>query len=794
MFAWLGNSIYNSRRLVLAAGLAFMVLSGVVGIGLFGDLKAGGYNNPDAESTRVEEVMKAELGQSDRTLVVLFTSQDGTTVDNPAFKSAVEAAMSKADGQPNVESITTFYNTGAASLVSNDRTATYAVVGLDGDDNVQLENMERLRPLLTSDTLRVQLGGYTAVSQEINELVQRDLERAETFTLPIVFVLLVIIFGSLVAASLPLFTGGLAILGAILILRLTTAFADISIFAVNVVTMLGLGLAIDYSLFMVSRFREELVKQDGDVRGSLVRTMQTAGRTVIFSGLTVMISLLSLLAFPQMFLKSLGWGGAAAVMVAMIGSVTVLPAILALMGKRVNSLSILSLLPAGIRARLAPKSDRSADTGLWYKLSRFVMRRPVLSLLVAVIPLLIAGLPFLRINLSIPDHRALPEGSESRIVGDALANDFPSNETLPVQIVVETSQPALSGESLALLLSYTQQLKAVPGVTRVDSLVTLDPRLDAGGSAAYEAFYAQIGAAGDPRAVPAAAAAARYANGDYSLVNVLYSDEPLGPEAQELVRQIRAVDPPAGISALVGGYTAELDDFLASLLKSIPFAMGLIVIVMFLLLFLMLGSIVVPLKAVILTILSLSASFGALVWIFQDGNLSGFLGFTPLGSIDGTMPVLIFAVAFGLSMDYEVFLLSRIKEAYDQTGDTTKAVATGVQRTGGIITSAALLLVVVIAGFAMGEVLFVKQVGLGLALAIFVDATLVRTLLVPATMRLLGRYNWWAPKPMMALYNRLGLSESDSEAERGANKHDAEPQDAAPARTATKSDQAEAGA
>ena len=796
MFAWLGNAIYKSRWLVLIGGLVFMVASGIFGTSVFSDLKAGGYDNPDSESAQVERLLKAELGRSDRVLIVLFNSTDGMKVDDPAYKTAVEATLARIDGQPNVGTINTYYTTGSANFVSREGTGTYAVVGLQGDDDIQLENMERLRPLLASSALDVQLGGYPAVSQEINEVVQRDLERAETLTFPVVFVLLVIIFGSLLAASLPLLTGGLAILGAFLILRITTGFADVSIFAVNIITMLGLGLAIDYSLFMVSRFREELVRNDGDVRASLVRTMQTAGRTVIFSGLTVMISLLSLLVFPQMFLKSMGWGGAAAVMVAMIGAVTVLPAILALMGRRVNMLSVRSLLPRRFRRPESASSSLKAntsDSGLWYNLSHFVMRRPAISLLAGALPLVIAGLPFFSINLSIPDHRALPEGAESRTVGEALVNDFPRNETLPIQIVVRTGEQAMGASSLSALFDYTRRLQAMPGVTRVDSLVTLDPRLDAGGSAAYAAFYSSIGNPANPQSALAARAAAQFAHDNYSVVNVLYESEPLGNAAQELVRQIREVAPPEGVNAWVGGYTAELDDFLASLQTGVPWAIALIVAVMFLLLFLMLGSVVVPLKAVLLNILSLSASFGALVWIFQEGNLSNLLGFTPLGSIDGTMPVLIFAIAFGLSMDYEVFLLSRIKEAYDHTGDTVKAVATGIQRTGGIITSAAALLVVVIAGFALGDVLFIKQVGVGLALAIIVDATVVRTILVPATMRLLGRYNWWAPRPLAALYTRLGLGERDVEVEEAPQSAQAASSPARPPLPAT-SDNAQAGA
>jgi RND superfamily putative drug exporter len=786
MFERLGSVIYRGRWLVLAAGVLFMALSGIFGIGVFGQLKAGGYDNPSAESTSVENLLKSQLGADDRILIVLFTSKDGSKVESASYKAAVDNTLSKLNGQPNVGKISTFYSTGAPVFVSNDHTSTYAAVGLEGDDDVQLQNMARLRPLLTSDTLQVQLGGYPPISEEINALVQHDLARAETLSFPIVFVLLVIIFGSLLAAALPLFIGGFAILGAFLLLQITTNFADVSVYAVNIVTMLGLGLAIDYSLFIVSRFREELVRRDGDVHVALTRTMQTAGRTVIFSGLTVMISLLSLVIFPQMFLKSLGWGGAAAVMIAMIGAVTVLPAILAVMGHRVNSLSVRSLFRRGAN-KSSVGTAATGESGFWYNVSNFVMRHPILILIAGVVPLLIVGLPFFSINISVPDHRVLPIGSEGRQVGDALMNNFSSNETQPIQLVVHSTNPALDKSSLDALFDYTRRIETVPGVTKVESLVTLDPQLDAAGKAGYEAFYSSIGNATSPMAALAAQAAGHYSNGEYSLVNVLYEGAPLGAEAQALVKTLRGLPPPQGLSAQVGGQSAQLVDFLSSLETGIPYALGLIVVVMFVLLFLMLGSLIVPLKAVVLNVLSLSASFGAIVWIFQDGNLSNILGFTPTGSIDGTMPVLIFAIAFGLSMDYEVFLLSRIKESYDRTGDTVKAVATGVQRTGGIITSAAVLLVVVIGTFSLGQVLLIKLVGTGLALAIFVDATIVRLLLVPATMRLLGKYNWWAPRPLVALYKKMGLGETDSE----------EPQEitaAMPEAAATNRETVEAGA
>jgi trehalose monomycolate/heme transporter len=489
--------------------------------------------------------------------------------------------------------------------------------------------------------------------------------------------------------------------------------------------------------------------------------MQTAGRTVIFSGLTVALSLLGLLVFPFMFLRSMGLGAAAAVLVAMLTSITLLPAILALLGPRINALSLTRLFrrrQSAIRNRVPAAAGESAiDQGFWSRTARFVMRRPGLVLIATLIPLLLAGSPFLRAQFAIPDYRSLPMGAESRIVSETLVRDFPRNETTPIEIVVRANGAATDPANIAALYDYTRQLATVPGVRRVDSLVTLDPNLD---RAAYQALYTPAGLAAQPGA---AQAAARLAGGEYTLVTVLYDADPLSDAAQRLVADLRAVPPPVGLTAQVGGVPAQLVDFLASLGGAIPGALALIAVVIFALLFLMLGSIVVPLKAMLLNVLSLSASFGALVWVFQDGNLAGLLRFTPTGALDGTQPVLIFAIAFGLSMDYEVFLLSRIKEAYDRTGDMVDAVATGVQRTGAIITSAALLLFVVIAAFASGEITFIKQIGVGLGLAIIIDATVVRMFLVPATMRLMGDYNWWAPRPLAALYHRLGLAERDDE-------------------------------
>ena len=758
MFAALSKFVYRRRWSVLAAGLVFMILSGVFGTTVFGNLKSGGFNDPAVESSKVLDAMHDKLGRDDTTLIILFNAKDGSQIDSPAFKQGVEATLAKLQGRSEIGTITTFYNSGAAPLVSNDKKSTYAVVGLNGDDTAITKYMKDLRPLLTENSpapnLQVRLGGNPAANQEINTQVSEDIEKAEILTFPILTVLLILIFGSLIAAALPLAIGGMAILGAFLILRVLTNFTDISVFASSVVSILGLGLAIDYSLFIVSRFREELKRFDGNVQSALTKTMQTAGRTVLFSGLTVSISLLSLLVFPQMFLRSMGLGGTAAVVVAMVASLTVLPAILALLGERVNSLNVLNLIR---RNRPQTVVSTVEKHGFWYNLSNLVMRRPVIVLIVVLIPLVVVGTPFFHVNMSIPDARALPEGKESRTVSEILTNQFPRNETTPIELVIRTDGNALDGKNIGTLYDYTRQVAAISGVRRVDSLVNSNPQLDKN---AYQGFYSEAGRAQNPQATQVAA---QFAKDNYTLVSVMYDSDPLSNTSQDIVRKIRALTPPAGMSVQVGGFTAQLIDFLGSLERSVPIAFALIVVVIFVLLFLMLGSLVIPLKAVILNIISLSVSFGALVWIFQDGNLSGFFNFTSLGSIDGTQPVLIFAIAFGLSMDYEVFLLSRIKEQYDRTGDTTTAVALGVQKTGSIITSAALLLFIVIGAFATAEVVFIKQIGVGLGLAVLVDSTIVRMFLVPATMRLLGRYNWWAPAPLKAIYNRLGLSESESE-------------------------------
>ncbi len=718
MFDRLGHLTYRRRRWVLAAAGLFVAVAAVWGTGVFSAMTSSGFEDSGSESARALARIEGTVGRAGADVVVLYRFE-GRPVTDPAFRAAVREHLA---GLPQdlVRGTSTTWDggPGAAGMVSDDGRSTYAAVGLvgSGDDEIN-ETYEAATPALRDAPagLDVRLGGPAALSSDITTQVSEDIARAEKLSLPVVMVLLVVIFGGLVAASLPLAIGGLAILGAFLMLRLLTLVTEVSIFSVNIVTMLGLGLAIDYSLFVVSRFREERRVPGATTESALVRTMATAGRTVAFSGVTVAIALASLLLFPQVFLRSMGFGGMAAVLVAMLGALTVLPALLAVLGHRVDSLRVPlhRLVPRRFRSRAADEGHH----GAWYRLAHSVMRRPVVYVAVIVPVLLLAGSPFLRVEFGGVDHRALPVGVESRAVSDVLGAEFPGGDVTTIASAVTF---ASGGVDVAALRAYTDAVADLDGVTT-----------------------ATVTGAAEGTAV----------------LSVEYATDGIGSEARDLVGEVRDVPPPPGAEVLVGGRAAELRDLLSSLGATLPW-MGLFVLgVTLVLLFLAFGSVVLPLKAVVMNVLSLSASFGALVWIFQDGHLSGLLGFSSTGTVEATQPILMLALAFGLSMDYEVFLLSRVREQWDRTGDNAVAVAGGLQRTGRIITSAALLLVVVIGAFATSGIVFIKMIGIGMIIAIVVDATIVRALLVPATMRLLGRWNWWAPAPMARFWARHRIRE-----------------------------------
>lgn len=706
LFERLGHFTYRRRRAVLALTGLFVAVAIGWGTGVFGSLSDGGFEDPKAESTVTAALVDTTFGHVTGDVVVVYQDA-GATIDDPAFGGAVESALN-ALPLSEVTSVTSYWSTGGApGFVSDDGGATFATLALAGSTDAEREESY----LAVADSLVVPgvdsyRGGQVPTFVDINSQIENDLARAESFSFPILLLLLVIVFGSLAAASLPLVVGGISILGAFTLLNVATQFGDVSVFAVNIVTLLGLGLAIDYALFVVSRFREELAA-GFEVEDAVARTMATAGRTVAVSGLTVAVSLGALLLFPMNFLQSMGLGGIAAVVMAVAAALTTLPALLAVMGHRVDSLR----LPW----RRGQATASTSDDGRWARLAHWVMRRPIIVTGVTVTLLAVLGAPFFQVAFGGVDARVLPADAESRVASDLLAEQFPSASAAPIDVV-------LQGVDEAGVNAATQALADVPGVTSATVTAT---------------------------------------EGDAAIVSLAYRGESSEDSVQQIVSDVRAFDAelPAGAEMTVTGETARLVDLLAGIGDRLPWALGYIVVVTFVLLFLAFGSVILPLKAIVMNVLSLSATFGILVWGFQQGKLEGLLGFTSTGTLEATQPVLMFAMVFGLSMDYEVFLLSRIREEWDRTGDNTAAVARGLQRTGRIITSAALLFVVVAGSFATSGITFIQMIGVGLAVAVIIDATIVRAFLVPATMRLLGRWNWWAPAPMLRFWERFGIRE-----------------------------------
>ena len=735
MFEAWGRIVYRRRRLVVIITLVIVAFAGAWGTGVFGSLQsAGGFNTPNSQSQHSSDLAAAAFGRDTGDVVVLYQSATRTVAD-PAYRAAVTRTLG-ALPRSQIESVATYWSTGSRQFVSASGRETYAVIELaGGSDAARIKSFDAISGKLAAPGLTERAGGEIPTEEAINQDVTSDIGHAEGFSLPVLLVLLLVIFGGLAAASLPLAIGGIAILGSFTALRLLTMFTPVSIYSVNITTILGLGLAIDYGLFMVGRFREELGRT-ASVEDAVARTVATAGRTVAVSGVTVAVALASLMLFPMTFLRSMGYGGVATVLVDMLAALTVMPALLAILGPKVNALRVRprrrprpapepglarpgASLPGGASL---PRGGVLADetSGVWYRLARSVMRRPVLYVVVIVAGLAVLGSPFLRITWGGVDAQVLPAAAAPRVVTEALNRDFPGNVTNPIESVIQFPGPVSSAGRAGELAAYVSRLEHVPGVT--------------GGQLTG-------------------------VHGAIARVDLRYSPGPMSAQARAIVGQVRDVAPPAGARAYVGGTTAQLVDELSSLGATLPLMALVVALATFVLLFLAFGSVVLPVKTIVMNVLSLSATFGVVVWIFQEGHLSGLLHFTPSGTIDPTMPILMLAVIFGLSMDYEVFLLSRMRERYDITGDNAAAVAGGLQRTGGVITSAALLLVIVIGAFSASGIIFIKLMGVGMIVALIVDATIVRILLVPATMRLLGRANWWAPGPLRRLYGRYGISE-----------------------------------
>ncbi|MEV2277296.1 MMPL family transporter [Nocardiopsis sp. NPDC049922] len=716
LFGRLGLAVHRRRWWVLAATGLFTAFAVVWGSGVFSDVSESGFEDPGAESTRATELLQEELGHDDVDIVAVLRS-DEMRVTNPTFAAAVQRVT---DDLPEdlVASYDVYLDESLSDvergmLVSEDQHATYVPVTLSGETHAdRLHQFEEVAEVLAAGPLETHLGGPVGVENELSATAESDIVRAELFTLPVLLFLLVLIFGGVVAGLVPLSVGGLAILGSLTLLRALTYVTEVSVFAVNVATILGLGLAIDYGLFMVSRFREELDRGDS-VATAIGRTVDTAGRTVAFSGVTVGIAFAGLLFFPQPILKSIGWGGIAVVVFDLLAALVFLPALLSVVGRRIDRLR----LPLPTRTVTGAVHD---GAGAWARLARTVMRGPAVSLVAVGGVLLILGSGLSATQLGATDQRYLPEDAASRIATEALEEDFPAGGMGRLHIAV-TGEVARED-----LTAYAERLEGL------SSSVALSRVERTGDGVAH--------------------------------VLVAYEGEIDDPETAELVREIRAQPLPEGAEeALVGGVAARQLDNVAAIVDAVPTTVAFVAGATVLLLFLAFGSVVLPVKAVLMGALSLGASLGMVVLAFQEGALAGLLGFEAVGTIDPTYLVLITVVSFGLAMDYELFLLSRVREEYLRTGDNTHAVATGLQRTARIITSAALLLVVVLVAMGTSGLLFLKIIGVGLAMAVVVDATLVRAVMVPATMRLLGDLNWWLPRPLRWLHDRVGISEGGAE-------------------------------
>lgn len=742
VFYRLGLSAARYRWAIVAFWLALVPLGLVFAPKARDVLQPGGFTNPRSQGAQAVRLLHEELGASLSTLTVAFHSP-ALQVRDPRYTVEMDRVLDPLRAHPAVQRIHTWVSTENDRVIAPDGLTTYALVGLDLDMARAQRVLPELKALIPPSDLEVLLTGGPAAYADIELVSHRDLARAETISLPLAAAALVMVFGGLVAAGVPVLVGGISVLLTLSLVYFLGQVTEVSIFAQNIATMLGLGISIDYALFVVSRFREELgrnplspgervkVRARDGVDQAVALTMATAGRAVFFSGVTVLLGLLGLMTFDYMMLRSIGLAGALVVAVALAASLTLLPAVLSLLGPRVNALA----LPGPGSAGILP----ARGGGFWVALASSVAKRPLPVFLAVLCLLLLLGLPFLRARLGAPDVTVLPKDVESRRGFDLLREKFGAGEVAPAFVVVEAGGPILTREHVGALYDYTRAIERLPGVVRVESIVNLGPAI---GKAQYQLLYADPARIQDPTARQALGL---LAGGRVALVTVVTEYAPVASEAHELVRRMRDLSPGPGLRSYAGGAAAELMDVVADLYGQFPRALLFIVVTTYVALALQFRSVVLPAKAVLMDGLSILASYGALVLIFQDGHLSRLLGFTPEGVVDATVPIVMFCVLFGLSMDYEVFMLSRIREEYDRLGDNAAAVASGLEQTGRIITSAALIIVAVSGSFALAGIIVIKALGIGMAIAIFLDATVVRALLVPATMHLLGRWNWWAP-------------------------------------------------
>ena len=692
MFEKLGSLIVNRKRLIFSLFIVAIFSSGAIGTSVFGKLDSGGYNDPKSDSAKAFEYLTDVFKVKDPAVVLVVETTQG--VNDPAVVAAAAKLETSIKGEPGVGSTLSYWSAGGApTLKSSDSNSAFLFIY---SEDIEWDNVQSLGKRIQEkydgrfENLAVYASGTGVFAHAINTKIADDLKLSEAISIPLTFILLVFVFGGLVASAMPLLVGVSAILGSLLVIYLLTLFTGVSVFALNLITGLGLGLGIDYSLLVVNRFREEL-HAGKTVDEAIKKTVATAGKTVFYSGLTVVITLAALMLFPLMYLKSFGYAGVTVVVMAVLGALIALPALLAILGKRIDKAVVR-------KGALTPKED-----GRWAQTARFVMRKPVPVVVLSLVILTVLAAPIKNIVFSQVDSRVLPASNPAAYAAQLITERFPGQEGNPIEVIIPSG-----ASKIEQIKNYTQEIAKVAGVVRV----------------------------GEPQIL-----------GNDVRVIAVHDMGPRTPAAEALIKEIRLI--PSPDQTLIGGVAADYADTQIGIAKTMPWALTWIAIGVLVLLFVFTGSLILPIKAVILNILSLAATLGVITWIFVDGNLKWLVGdFTTTGSVDTGSIILVAVVAFGLSMDYELFLLSRIKEEHDAGRSNIESVATGLQRSARIITAAAGLLAIVFASFVLSGVTSIKMLGFGVAFAIILDATLVRALLVPALMRLFGERNWWAPKAM----------------------------------------------
>jgi RND superfamily putative drug exporter len=746
MFARWGRFVYRRRWIML---LGSAVLLGVSAAGvLTGGTLAGngnfGAQLPAGQAAKlITDEIQAQGATSGSGMTLLFSSKSLVATDN-SFKTALELALEPLQSDSRVISISTPYTVPAAdeaNLISRDGHQALVDVELKDRSRTAQRYYRDVIAEIHPGPLTIVATGQVPLDDAFDATLAADLQRAELVALPVTLLMLLLIFAAVVAAALPLGVGLLAIAGGVGGTLFLARFTDVSQYAINVVTLIGLAVAIDYSLFIVNRFRDELAA--GASREEAVAiTMSTAGRAITFSGVTVAIGLSAMLFFQGTFMASMGAAGAIVVAVAVIYGLTFLPALLSVLGPRVDRGGVPFL-----------RRRRAEGTGAWHAMALWVMRRPVLVLVPALALLVLAGTPFAQLRLANAGVDVLPPSSQARQGYDKLLSDFPGRDQTSIEAVVyyPDSSP-LTADHIGAIYDLSRRLAGIPDVLRVQSIVDLDPSIT---RQQYESMYG--GPATElPQAMQQALTLG--AGKHIALLDIVTNQPAESDQARSLVRAVRAESVPGG-QVLATGETASDLDVVNFILGRTPTAVGVVVLITYAVLFLLTGSVVLPLKAVITNLFSISASFGALVFVFQQGHFSQLLGFTPQ-SIDPSIPVILFSIVFGMSMDYEVLLISRIQEEYRRTGDNQRGVALGLEKSGRLITGAAAIMIAVFIAFGLAAVVIIKSIGVGLAIAIAIDATIARILIVPSVMRILGRANWWAPRPLALLHRRLGAGEA----------------------------------